>query len=261
MNRHVSLSGQPNFRDLGGYATEDGRTVRWRTLFRSGELSQLTPDDVEALGRLGIKTIVDLRSTEEVGLRGPSLVPDGVRARAIPVASNTMLAKLIPSFLQGDFSQVPADLLFEVNRLLVRDFTEQYAELLDVIGEPANRPVVFHCTQGKDRAGFAAMVVLSALGVPWTTVVEDYLLSNRYRKEDNEALLGLMRALAANRSGHDGEQTLSRHVEDLLYVKEQNLEAALGEIVDRYGSVRSYLIDGLDCSEGRLERLRDELLE
>ena len=261
MNRQVSLSGQPNFRDLGGYATRDGRTVKWGTVFRSGELGQLTDGDVETLSRLGIKTVVDLRSAEEVAVRGRSRIPDGAQMVAIPVASNTMLARLIPMFLQGDFSQVPADLLFEVNRTLVRDFTEQYARLLDIISKRVNRPIVFHCTQGKDRAGFGAAVFLLALGVPWETVVEDYLLSNHYRKADNDKLLGLMRTLAAARAGADGEQSLSRHVEDLVYVKEQNLSAALAEIVDRYGSVQSYLMEGLGASQDRLNRLRDELLE
>ncbi len=70
MNRHVPLNGQPNFRDLGGYAAKDGRTVKWGRVYRSGELSQLSNDDVGTLGGLGIKAVVDLRSPEEVSAHG-----------------------------------------------------------------------------------------------------------------------------------------------------------------------------------------------
>ena len=66
--------------------------------------------------------------------------------------------------------------------------------LLRALGDAANRPLVFHCTQGKDRAGFGAAMVLSALGVPWETVVEDYLLSNHFRKQENDKMLGMIRS-------------------------------------------------------------------
>ena len=70
MNRHVPLTGQPNFRDLGGYAASDGRTIKWGLVYRSGELSQLSNDDVGKLEGLGIRAVVDLRSPEEVSARG-----------------------------------------------------------------------------------------------------------------------------------------------------------------------------------------------
>jgi protein-tyrosine phosphatase len=261
MNRHVPLAGQPNFRDLGGYSASDGRTVRWGVVYRSGELSQLTDDDVGKLGELGIRTVVDLRSPQEVSARGEGRLPPGARAHPMPVASSDMFAKLIPMFLKGDFSQVPPDLLDKVNRMLVRDFTEQYAGLLGALSDPANRPLVFHCTQGKDRAGFGAAMVLSALGVPWETVVEDYLLSNHFRKEENDKLLGMIRSFAANHGGPEGEEIAFSRVEGLLYVKEQSLQAAHAEIIGRHGSVEAFLVEGLGCSARGLERLRDELLE
>lgn len=261
MNRHVPLSGQPNFRDLGGYRSSDGRTVRWGLLYRSGELSQLSDDDVGKLGGLGIKAVVDLRSPAEVSARGEGRLPPDARAYPMPIASSDMFAKLIPMFLKGDFSQVPPDLLDKVNRILVREFAEQYAGLFRTLSEPANRPLVFHCTQGKDRAGFGAAMVLSALGVPWETVVEDYLLSNHFRKQENDKMLAMIRSFAANQAGADGEEIAFSRVESLLYVKEQSLQAAHAEIIERHGSVATFLIEGLGCSTEGLRRLRDDLLE
>lgn len=261
MDRHVPLNGQPNFRDLGGYSARDGRSVKWRLVYRSGELSQLSEDDVGKLQELGIRSVVDLRSPEEVTARGQGRLPPHARAYPTPVASSDMFAKLIPMFMAGDFSQVPPNLLDQVNRMLVRDFTEQYASLLRALSDPDNRPLVFHCTQGKDRAGFGAAMVLSALGVPWETIVEDYLLSNHYRKAENEKMLGMIKRFAAEQAGPEGEEIASSRVEGLLYVKEQSLQAAHGEIIERHGSVEGFLVGALGCSEESLERLRDDLLE
>jgi protein-tyrosine phosphatase len=213
MDRHIPLSGQPNFRDLGGYATRDGRRVKWRRVYRSGELSQLTETDVVKLGELGIRTVIDLRSAEEVAARGEGRLPEGATLHPMPISSSDMFAKLIPMFLNGDFSQVPPNLLDRVNRVLVRDFSAQFGGLLRALSDPTKRPLVFHCTQGKDRAGFGAAMVLSALGVPWETVVEDYLLSNHYRKAENDKMLGMIRSFVASQAGAGGEEIAFQRVQ------------------------------------------------
>jgi protein-tyrosine phosphatase len=210
MERHIPLAGQPNFRDLGGYAAGDGRRIKWGLVYRSGELSQLSDDDVSKLGDLGIRTVVDLRSVEEVSARGDGRLPPGAKLLPTPITSSDIFAKLIPMFLEGDFSKLPPDLLDQVNRALVREFTAQYASLLRALGDPANRPLVFHCTQGKDRAGFGAAMVLSALGVPWETVLEDYLLSNHFRKDENDKMLEMIRGFASSQGEEDGKRSRSR---------------------------------------------------
>ncbi|MDH3202778.1 MAG: tyrosine-protein phosphatase [Myxococcales bacterium] len=258
MNRHILLSGQPNFRDLGGYPSKDGRRVKWGAVYRSGELSQLSASDIDTLGELGIKTVVDLRSPQEVSARGESRTPPGARVVPLPIASSEVFSKLIPMFLEGDFSRLPPDLLERVNRALVRNFGAQYGGLLRTLIDRANRPLVFHCTQGKDRAGFGAAMVLSALGVPWETVVEDYLLSNHFRREENDKLLAMIRDFASSKNGEEVELS---NIEGLLYVKAASLEAAHTEIRALHGDVESFLIDGLGCRLEELERLRDELLE
>jgi protein-tyrosine phosphatase len=172
-----------------------------------------------------------------------------------------MFKKIIPSLLGGDFSKVPPNLLDRVNRHLVHDFSAQFGGLLRALRDPANRPLVFHCTQGKDRAGFGAAMVLSALGVPWETVVEDYLLSNHYRKAENDKMLQMIRELAGSQAGVEDEQIALQRVEGLLYVKEQSLQAARAEILERHGSIEGYLVEALACSREGLEQLREELLE
>jgi protein-tyrosine phosphatase len=246
---------------LGGYRSADGRRIKWGAVYRSGELSQLSDEDVGTLAQLGIKTVVDLRSPEEIKARGEGRLPEGAELRPMPIASSDLFAKIIPQLLQGDFSEVPLDLLGQVNRALVRDYAAEYRGLLHALLDAGRRPLVFHCTQGKDRAGFGAVVVLSALGVPWETVLGDYLLSNHYREAENEKMLGMLRRFAAAQPEAGSEESAFRRVEGLLYVKEQSLGAAHQEILSRYGSVDGYLVEGLGCSSKELERLRDELLE
>ncbi len=258
MQRHIPLTGQPNFRDLGGYSSRDGRRVRWGSVFRSGELSQLTDQDLVTLEGLGIRTVVDLRSPQEVSARGQSLAPAGAEVVPMPISSGDMFTRLIPMMLQGDFSQVPSDLLEQVNRVLVRDFSAEFAGLLRKVVDPANRPLVFHCTQGKDRAGFGAATVLTALDVPWPTVVEDYLLSNHFRKADNERLLTMIRQVLPQ---GDGDELDLSKIEGLLYVKETSIDAAHDEIVSQHGDLEGFLTKGLGLGSQELEQLRDDLLE
>jgi len=256
--RQVPLVRQQNFRDLGGYEAEDGRTVKWGVVYRSGELSQLDDGDVAKLSELGIKTVVDLRSQEEIAARGEGRLPPEATLRAMPIASSDMFAKIIPMMLAGNFSEVPTDLLDQVNRLLAAEFTAEFGALLRMLADPRNRPLVFHCTQGKDRTGFGAAVILSALGVPWERVVEDYLLSNHYRKAENEKLLEMLRGFA---SDGESEEIAFERVQGLLYVKETSLQAALNEIVGRHGSFEGYLDRALGFPQDSLRRLRDDLLE
>lgn len=258
MKRHVPLAGQSNFRDLGGYATADGRRVRWGHVFRSGELSQLTDADVTVLGELGIKTVVDLRSPEEVKARGESRVPEGARTVRLPIQSGAMFSKVVPMLLEGDFSKLPSNLLERVNRALVRDCATQYGTLLKMLLDASNQPAVFHCTQGKDRAGFGAAMVLSALGVPWEIVVEDYLLSNECRHDDNQKLLGMVRQLSASKRGAEIDVD---KVEALLVVKPDSLHAAHDEIRARHGDMDTFLTGALGVDGDCRDRLREHLLE
>jgi protein-tyrosine phosphatase len=259
--RRVELAGQDNFRDLGGYETSDGRRVKWRHLYRSGELSALTDDDVDMLARLGIRTVVDLRGESEVAKKGPDRLPPGVSLHSIAIEPGDLSPILGPAFVSGDFSGVPEDLLLRINREYVRDWRHKLAELLRVAAEPANCPLVFHCTQGKDRAGINAAILLSALGVPWETVLEEYLLSNSQRREQAEAGLGGMRASAARQRGVAPEDVDMTNIRGLFFVDSMYLGAAHDEITREFGSVEAFIRDGIGWSGSELQSLRDALLE
>jgi protein-tyrosine phosphatase len=259
--RCLALSGQSNFRDLGGHRALDGRSVRWGQIYRSGELSALSDEDVERLAELGLRTVVDLRSATEMESKGPDRLPPGAEVLSLTIDPGDLSPIVGPAFATGDFSHIPPDLLDQINRAYVRDCRDQLRNLLSVALDPANRPLVFHCTQGKDRAGISAAILLSALGVSWEGVIEDYLLSNVQRHEAATAGLNTLRKQSARKRGVAVDEVDLTNIRGLFFVDAAYLGAAHDEIHALYGSVESFVGDGLGWSESELARLRDELLE
>jgi protein-tyrosine phosphatase len=254
--RRIRLEGQPNLRDLGGYKAVDGRTVKWRTIFRSGELANLTDDDLKVLEKLGIRTVIDFRAEPELHSRGGVRLPIGARAVALPIEQGNL-----GSIVRGELSMIPEDLLIQVNRRLVRDHTKEYAALLKEVADPDKRPLVIQCTQGKDRAGIGAAVILLALGVPWETIREDYLLTNIWCREINETMIAYGRELIAQQKGLPPDQVDMSRVRSIMYAEPEYIDAAHQEIMGIYGSMDAYLSHGLGATDEELEEIRDQLLE
>ncbi|HEX7374558.1 MAG TPA: tyrosine-protein phosphatase, partial [Steroidobacteraceae bacterium] len=178
MTRIPALEGACNFRDFGGYATTDGRRVRWGRLFRSGAMHRFTAADRERVAGFGIGTVVDLRRPDE---RRSQPNPDfgaGVTQLCWNDTQDVGLGKALPD---------PAALTPELARkVMMRHYEGMPTRLLPHVQglfgalthDPA-RPLLLHCTAGKDRTGFAAALLLTVLGVPRDLIVADYLLTNQ----------------------------------------------------------------------------------
>jgi protein-tyrosine phosphatase len=262
--RHVALDGQPNFRDLGGYETADGRTVRWGEVYRSGELPRLSDGDVAKLEELEIHTVVSFLTEKEIEARGPDRLPEGVTEVALPMEAGNLgdlTAVVNEARRTGDFSEVPADINPDIHRRLVVEAREYYAALLREIADPANRPLVFHCSHGIHRTGTATAILLSALGVQWETIREDYLLSNTYRQEEIEHRLAQLRDLHAENTGVPPEEVDTTNMDAFYILQGAYIDAALEQAVVDYGSMESYIRDGLGINDEEVEELRSQLLE
>jgi protein-tyrosine phosphatase len=262
--RHVPLEGQPNFRDLGGYRTADGRSVRWGQVYRSGELGQLSDEDVAALEPLGLASVYSFLLPEETEKHGHDRVPEGTRTVPVPIVSERAAAatrQVHGSIRSGDFRAMPPELNAEFHRMLLEDGREQYAALLRGLADPANRPLVFHCSHGIHRTGTAAAILLSVLGVPWETIREDYLLSNEYRREEIARELERIRSMVAGKQGVDPAEVDMANVEAFFVLDGSYIDGALEQAVADYGSVEGYVREGLGLSDEEIERLRSELLE
>lgn len=255
-DRHYPLAGAENFRDLGGYATADGRTVAWGRLFRSDHLGNLTDVDVAAVRRLGIRLVCDLRAPSERE-DGGSRFPAGtdVRVLPLPVDFPALEPGLVRRRLLGrEFAAgALAETVLAAYRAYVTDFAPAFAGVLAALAEPGHVPALIHCNGGKDRTGFAATVVLSALGVPRATIVEDYLLTNHFTRATTRRRAWLV-FLASRLS------VRPREMRALLEAREPYLDAAFRAMEEGFGSVEAYLRDGLGVTDALRERLRAALL-
>ena len=174
----VPLQGGSNFRDLGGYRAADGRTVRRGAVFRSAHLGSLTDADRRQLGKIGVRTIVDLRGVNEAA-ETPHLI-DGLDCRVVGAHIEPQLGeKLRTAIDEGTATPfVVMGFLTDHYRDYPRRCAPGFRTLFATLSDGRHRPLVFHCTAGKDRTGFASALLLTLLGVPWEQVLEDYLRTN-----------------------------------------------------------------------------------
>ncbi len=168
--RHLGLEGTYNLRDTGGYRTLDGRTTRWRTFLRSDSLHRLPHMAQRTLLNYGVRTVVDLRRSDELH------VAPNVFAHASEVAYHhvSLLVDTLPD------RQVAPRPLLDVYRLILDTRQAQLRQALTTLAAPGGFPAVVHCTAGKDRTGLIVALLLGLAGVPAATIVADYALSAQY---------------------------------------------------------------------------------
>ena len=180
------MDGCLNFRDLGGYLTADGKTVKRRTIFRSDSLRDLSDADLARFTELGIRVVHDFRldheraanpsrlpkhQTPEVVLLSAGDVPDG----------GTDIVTLTVNMLEGRAPMAPASFWEDNYVTLLENAGPQFVGLMHSLADSARLPALFHCAGGKDRTGLAATMLLSLLGVAPELVRDDFLLTNQLR--------------------------------------------------------------------------------
>ncbi|MFC3740071.1 tyrosine-protein phosphatase [Paractinoplanes deccanensis] len=233
-DRSLHLAAAPNFRDGGGYRTAGGQWVRMGVFYRSNSLATLTDADVAKLKRLGIRTDIDFRTDAEVAA-GPDRIPAGTKYVFANVAgtSDTGLggysleteAGGVALMVAGEKSMVSAD-----------SARKAYHTFLTTVADPRAAGVLYHCTAGKDRTGWASAALLTALGVPRATVFEDYLLSNSCLAASNAAALAAVPA--SIRAGYKA----------VLDVRAEYLQSGFDEVAAKFGTFDGYLREGLGIS-------------
>ena len=255
--RHLALEGAPNFRDLGGYATGDGRTLKWGTFFRSDNLAHLTDEDLASVSALGVKLVCDFRSEPEKAAdpdRLPAVNPPAVAA--FPIGAESFMVKdLRERISSGDLEGLDLRaMMIEGNRQFATTFAPQYAAMFERITNPENLPALVHCTAGKDRAGFASAMILSVLGVPRETVMADFLLTNHYTAAATEKRLRMIKLFSLFRADTDA-------LRPLFGVEPAYLEAAFEAISKEHGDFDTYRRSALGLDDAELEVFRALALE
>ena len=250
--RNVPLQGGVNFRDLGGYATADGRRVDWGRLFRSGHLSNLTDDDKACVASLDIRTVCDLRVADELAAENTRLPgPPEIEILGIPpgVKDRFFFHRLFEN------TDDPADVvraMHEVMQSLVLDSGSRYARLFEILIEVREGSMLINCSAGKERTGIAAALILTALGVPRETILDDFMLSKAYFPAETE----LERVYEKYTVRATGEQA-RRLVMPLLETRESYLQSTFDALDEHFGSGEAFLRQVYGLGDDELAHLKD----
>ncbi|MEK4370885.1 MULTISPECIES: tyrosine-protein phosphatase [Paenibacillus] len=241
-----------NLRELGGYPVNQGKkVVKTNHLYRSGEISDLSLEDIRYLQNLGLSFICDLRSKEEQE-QHPNPPIEGVEMFSNPALGGAVavqsLDQLLPALMNHRLTEDP---LLGVYKQFVTDeqSKQAYRLLIRTILQSGGRPVLWHCTAGKDRTGFASAIILLLLDAPLETIMEDYMKSSQYRQEANRKWIDQIKEVVQN----------PEHVsliQSFMGIKPEYLRAAIDEIVRVYGSTDNYLLEGLGVSDLEREQLQ-----
>lgn len=234
--RVLPIEGAYNVRDLGGYKAANNKTVKWEKVLRSGDLNLLTDADLEYFAKLNLQTIIDFRSNDE-RIAAPDKTPKTLK-------NDYLLPIEIGDFF-GSMRSLTEDtaaiLLVQGNKLFVNESQKEYKEFFRILQEPTSAPLLFHCSAGKDRTGFAAALFLSSLGVDKQTIIEDYMMSADLVKEKYRPVVEKYPIL-----------------EPIMTVKPEYIEAAFNEIDQHYGGMEHYLTECLNVDIPLMRKLYTE---
>ncbi len=250
-----------NFREMGGLPAADGTRIRSGLLYRSGHWSQATDADRDTLAGYGLATVIDFRTeVDRRGDGGDNRLPPGPDYLRLEMIDSSGRGHEIRSILMsGDqaviqerFGDGRAEVLATegvVQMALEPEKQEVFARFLDVVADGSRRPLLFHCSAGKDRAGWAATLIGMALGVPDEALLDHYEASNAHRPVEQ-------------RIAHYAERGIDvRPMMAFLKVDASYQRAGLAAIDERWSSRESYLAEALGFGPDRVDRLRAELLE
>ena len=266
LSQSINLESVGNARELGGYSTADGRTVKHGVLLRTADLSRISSEDTARLtDTYHLSVIADLRMSLEVAAK-PDPMIDEVKYVNLRVINEELLTRDIEKKLaiEGDAVErlkltvetgiVSFDMYIN---FLSEDsgkkaYHEFFHELLDL---PEGRSLLFHCSQGKDRTGCAAMLILSALGVDEDTIMEDFLLTNTFNAEK----IAAQRKMLLSRGVEEAK--LEQYMMVLDEVSPKTMTMLLSWLKEKYGSPVGYIIDELGISEEDIAALQTKFLE
>lgn len=260
--RHLPLEGTPNFRDLGGYETTDGKYVRWGLVYRSGVLTYLTPADDAYLAQSGIRVVCDFRTKQENEAAPETWIP-GADVEHVSVPIGTEKAKdgspTVQSMTAGHptVAQLRAT-MEQVYSNFAMLAAPEYATVFQQL-EQDHLPLLYHCTAGKDRTGVFSALLLRTLGVPEKTILEDYALTDKYLLDQPQSA-SVKKMMASTGTNNSMADLTPEERNVMMAADPEYLESTLRAIDAKYGSFDNYRRQELHVSDQDVEQLRDKLL-
>jgi protein-tyrosine phosphatase len=237
--RYFKFDKACNFREIGGLDTSDGKRMKSGILYRSDELSQLTPNDRKIFRGLNIKMVIDLRGVKERKKKIDNIPADlNIPVMNIPIDHRNQDLKQMQFFLfliqkskEFDFDKYMKEHYFGT----AFECTAQIKDILTLLSDEKNLPALIHCTVGKDRTGFMAAILQLLAGVPRQIVIEEYLVTNKYISTRINQIIRMVRIMSFFRASIE-------QIQPMLEVRPDYLNNVLDEIYNKYGSVENYLL-------------------
>lgn len=244
-NRQIYFRQAVNFRDIGGIKTQDGKTVKWGKIFRSDNLSGIKTSEFEKLSNLHIHTVFDLRTVNETKGKEDHL-PESITYIHSPTIRDKadLLTQLKPKVLNGELTEAQS---IELTLQLYRDnVSKNLPELRQLMHQilDSNEPVLYHCSAGKDRTGILTALILSILNVDREIIFNEYMLSNYYRSDKIEKMLGKAKLLKVIKP-HLNLQV----IENFMQVDKRYLSASFEVIDQQYGGINPFIRNELGIND------------
>lgn len=259
-DREIDLKGTTNTRDIGGYQTDDLRTLRSGQIIRSENLSRLTEADFQKLEELGLKTVIDLRTQQEHDRKPMEWQGDNPpQLYHFPVGDshNDWFTEQRNMMRKNRFTEEESlELMVDSYHMIAEEGVASYQKLMDVVLDQSNWPILIHCNAGKDRAGVAVTLILESLGVDRETIMSEYLLTNELgRSQDKAELMARESDRSSRRNGFRRSPSADAWL-PIVGVAPEMLEAYYSNIEERYGSMDEFLaVLGVD------QQARNSLIE
>lgn len=242
--RQIKLEGGSNFRDLGGYPTMEGKTVKWGNIFRSADVSKLTDNDLKTLSDLHLATVCDLRGPDELKT-SPDRLPTGIQYINLPAGSENTKVNMNYATINRDSMMLS---FYTRTDHLKAKYKPVFDQLLLL---PTNKSLMFHCTAGKDRTGMGAALILSALGVSRDYVISDYAATNVYWKDTREKMIqGMIKTGMAEAT-----------IKSMLAANPKYIETFLNTIDTYYGSMKQFLETEMELTPEKIAQLKKHYLQ
>jgi len=270
-SQSINLEGVGNARQLGGYVGADGKVVKDGVLLRTASLGEATKADIDRLkNTYNLAEIIDLRTDVEAEY-DPEIKIDGVKNLNLLIIDEEAMSKSMESLSNKDLKKLGSGNLVKILEVIKglgivgdqmyvnflshdagkQGYAQMFRELLEL---PEGQSLLFHCTQGKDRTGCAAMLILAALGVDEQTILDDYMLTNEFNAELIEQERQEMLYYGVKES----------QLDDIMIARDQvfpeTMTNALEWLKAEYGSPMGYITKELGVTEEEIAQLQSKFL-
>lgn len=259
--RVLPLEGGFNFRDLGGYTTQDGRMVQWGKIYRSGTMVDLTQHDFEYLSKLDIGVMCDFRSREEIQ-QEPTAWKNFAPTADYQTKDYSMREMMSASlrFDQVKTAEQAQEMFKGFYRTGPYRFKNELSKMFNDLADN-KAPLAFNCSAGKDRTGMAAALILTALDVPRATIEQDYALTEKVANYGQREIARRMRAEAQGKavsSPHTGVESMPREARNVFMGSNPMfIQAMFTELEKNHGSARNFIRDELKIDDQKIARIQE----